>query len=116
MTRKEQLTLAWGTTGNEAVHAHLGSMERQVTMQHADLLHTKMNCMALDNLLAHGSAADYPTTQQLRPAYIQAMLHGKLQSSFIAPVGAVHCPTIKPRPAARSPSTTFGEEKTLERK
>ena len=54
--------------------------------------------------------AFHPTTQQLRPGLIQAMIQGKLRSSsFIGPFGAEEGVSIASRTVARTPSQALAE-------
>ena len=57
--------LPTGTTSNEALHAELNNIFRQVQQMHRTTLHLKLSIIRLAKLMTHNSALYSPTCQQL---------------------------------------------------
>lgn len=70
------------TVGNEALHNQIKTALRTVTLQHEDSLKTKVQLFAMDNMLAHSSAAYHPTSVQYSQQLILAVVQGRVRSTF----------------------------------
>ena len=102
LSQTDRGRLSFGTCGNEAIHKQMKVAVRTVTEQHEDRVGTKMLAFALDNMLAHNSAAYWPTTCQYGQAWLLTLLQGHIKKTFFPSTNQSHNPTpIASRNAAR---------------
>ena len=113
---KERAALAWGTSGNEALHNQLKSSELRVHHQHEHVLVTKMKAFCLGKLIAHNSAAYSPTTSQYRQGFVLAVLEGVVMKGFLAPFGHHGISPVTARRRARISVVARSDAKAAGRK
>ena len=112
---EERPFLAWGTTGNEAVHKHLKVALHTITQQHEARIHTKINAFALCRLLCHASALQHPTTSQRGFGDLRNIISGCMAAAFIPDEAPQQQPVIQCRRVYRKASITFPAEKKAKR-
>ena len=93
--------LAWGTTGNEAIHFQIPSNVRQVIQQHADSFLVCIEFFALKKMLEHNSAAYTPTTVQVRESKLCSIQCGHLWQNFFSPYGEAKIQPVTSRRSAQ---------------
>ena len=79
-------TLAWGTTGNEAVHWQMKSWHANVRIQHGERVQRTMKVFSLVKMLIHNAAAYSPTLSQHSQGHVLSTIIGGIRRGFFKPV------------------------------
>jgi hypothetical protein len=103
LTQQEQKMLAWGTTGNEALHAQLKRSQTSIIQQHRERVPQSMKAFCLGRLLAHNAAAYHPTVAQHPQSYLLCVAQGYMMSSFFEPFGEAQTAPVTSRAAMGAP-------------
>ena len=101
---KEKLNLLpVGTASNEALRAELRIWAERVTTQHEERLLLVLRIFTIMKLLAHSSAAKFPTTQQLNQSLLTHIIAGHIASGLGSPSSDVATAAAKNRYDMRNP-------------
>ena len=101
LSQKTRDSMAWGTTGNEALHMQLKVALHTVTQQHEASLQTKIAALSLGSMLTHNSAAYYPTLVQRSRSDLLSVIRGSIAKDFF-PRSHNVVPAITTREQARA--------------
>ena len=100
--------LAWGTTGNEALHNQIKAAERTTVQQHASRVATRMKAFSLCKMLAHNAAAYSPTTHQQQESDVISSIAGAVVREFFPPFGTAPTPVVTSRAESKVPHAMKG--------
>jgi hypothetical protein len=103
--------LAWGTCGNEALHAQINSTQSTVIQQHAERFPTKLKAFTLGKLLAHNAAAYSPTLAQRSQPELLCVLQGCVMAGFYDSFGAPADQPVTSIPELRAPVHPLNKSK-----
>lgn len=100
--------LAWGTTGNEALHNQIKTAERTTVQRHASRVATRMKAFSLCKMLAHNAAAVSPTAHQQPESDVTSCIAGALMRGFIKPFAKALVPMVASQRASQKPQAMKG--------
>ena len=84
--------VAWGTTGNEALHNQIKGVASTTVQQHATRVCTRMKAFAIGKMLAHNAAAYSPATHQQTEGDVLCTIQGALMRNFFPAFGTSPVP------------------------
>ena len=94
--------VAWGTTGNEALHNQIKGVASTTVQQHATRVCTRMKAFAIGKMLTHNVAAYSPSTHKQIEGDVLCTIQGALTRSFFPAFGMSPVPAVTSRKAARA--------------
>ena len=84
LSPSDRSKVAWGTTGNEALHNQIKGVASTTVQQHATRVCTRMKAFAIGKLLAHNAAAYSPSTHKQIEGDVLCTIQGALVAELLS--------------------------------
>ena len=107
--------LSFGTCSNEALHFQLKACHEEIIQQHIQTYPPQLAAFSLAKMLAHHSAAYFPTAAQRRESEILSLMQGHLSRGFLPALAHGQVQPTTCREALRKPLHKLDREKVAAR-
>ncbi|CAE7300884.1 unnamed protein product [Symbiodinium necroappetens] len=103
LSDSDRKLLSMGTAANEALHQQFNATQRPVIQQHRESVDVVLFSFTLAKLLAHQSAAYWPTVSQRSQSLLLSMITGHLRREFCPAFAKNPVAVVRNRRLARAP-------------
>ncbi len=104
LSAEENDMLGVGTMPNEAIHWQIKNVSREIIQEHEENVPLRMDSFCMGKMIAHNSAAYFPTTAQYKQSHVLSVALGEMKKNFFQPFGDGASPMLLTRSSTRLPA------------